>query len=246
MPCILALALLESQAAMAAGTINSSLAPFSLAGSLAKASGPAVRRMEYGICNVTYANLSDSSQAERDDRAAWRNRLNPIGYAYEVWSKKRHEEFFGVDRGQAKDFEWLAKWEKSLKVSVLRAPAHGKLVQVDRDAPMLFTPDVDYLGTDRVDLLVTGNDDLGHPFALTLRYHINVVGRESGPGLNATKHPDSKELCGRAKYHWRISELDSQGETYRTAGSDNVARWLRSAQLSNLIASARKKGPGSN
>ena len=30
MPCILALALLENQAAMAAGTFNSSLAPFSL------------------------------------------------------------------------------------------------------------------------------------------------------------------------------------------------------------------------
>lgn len=209
-----------------------------VADSLAKASGSVVRRMEYGICNITYANLSDSSQAERDDLAAWRNRMSPIMYAFDLLSKKRQEEFFGVDRGQAKDFEWLAKWEKSLKVSVLHAPAHGKLVLVDPDAQMVLTPDVDYLGKDRVDLLVTGNDDLGRPFALTLRYYINIVGRESGPGLNAIKHPGSKELCGTVKNRWRISELDSEGETYRTSGSDNVAQWLRSVQLSSLIASA--------
>ena len=206
--------------------------------SAASPSGTSVRKLEYGICNLTYANLSDSSQAERDDRAASRNRMSPIGYAYEVWSKKRYQEFFGIDRGLAKDFDWLAKWEKSLKVSVLRAPAHGKLTQVDQDYGMLITPDVDYIGKDRVDLLVEGKDDLGRPFALTLRYQINVVGRESGPGLNAIKHPDSKELCGTVKYFWRISELNSEGETYHTSGSDNLTAWLQSAQLSTLLASA--------
>ena len=204
----------------------------------ARSSGTSVRKLEYGVCNITYANLSDSSQAERDALAASPNGMGPKGEAFAVWSRKRYQEFFGIDRGQAKDFDWLAKWEKSLKVSVLRAPAHGKLTQVDQDSEMLITPDVDYIGKDRVDLLVTGKDDLGRPFALTLRYYINVVGREFGPGLNAIKHPDSKELCGTVKNRWRISGVDSEGAAYVTLDAGNFTAWLQSAQLSALLASA--------
>ena len=198
-----------------------------------------VRRVEYGVCRSVRAIETNGAL---DKRRAEANSLTPTMYAIDLLSASKRRELGAVGGSASVGWDWYNKWEKSLKVSILRAPAHANLGDAKQNINLPVTPNSNFLGKDRADVLVEGKDDLGRPFALTLRYYLTVLNKAEEQRIYGSKDLPFKELCGKNHNRWRISELSEsifaeQAESYLTA-------WQRSANLSALIANAQQSVSG--
>jgi hypothetical protein len=215
----------------------------------ASASSPksAVRKMTFGVCELLYATEDDQ------DEISNRNPLSPSRHMIEFLPKEIRNllgpgTLSFVDIGGLD----LMEWDNSFQITLLRAPEHGKFVNGYGE----YLPNRDYIGKDRVDLLVEGRDDKGRPIALTLRYYINVLPREELHKISAEKGYSKalKKYCGATEFHWRISESQSLPNTLPgQTGDSSLSALLTGAQnvfagLADLTgaAVAQTTGTGSN
>lgn len=194
-----------------------------------------VRRLEYGVCSTLRATETNGAL---DTRRPEVNSLLPTMYAIDLLSVSKRRELNAVGGSANVDWDWYNKWQKSLKVSVLRAPAFGSLEDAKQNINLLVTPNTGYLGKDRVDVLVEGEDDLGRPLALTLRYYLTVLNKTEEQRIYNSKDLPFKELCGKSHNRWRISALDES--SFIAWSKDDLFAWQRSANLSALIANAQQ------
>lgn len=118
-----------------------------------------------------------------------------------------------INDGAVGDWQWYTEWSNSFKVTILRAPAHGKFVNLRNDPrldDLQYLPHRDYIGKDRVDVIVEGKDDRGRPVALTIKYFINVLPRKELYRIvdkgSASIVQTYKKLCGVGKAVWHLSE----------------------------------------
>jgi hypothetical protein len=188
-----------------------------------------VRKMTYGICNLFYANEGNLPP------------YNPVGIVPFMIDFLSPEIQKALDTrfpggGPGVDWDWYAEWENSLKVTILRAPKHGKVNHIDGTGYPSYTylPDEGYLGKDRLDLLVEGKDDLGRPIAMTFRYYINVLSEKEKRTMvdTGTYYQVAQKYCGTTKKSWRISQPTSNDYT------DPVS-WYRATSLYALLSGAK-------
>lgn len=192
-----------------------------------------IRRVEYGVCSALGAIEGNSVLDERQTK---NNSLFPIMYAVDLLSKNKRNE---LNTSKTADvFKWYDSWAASLKISILRSPAHAQLGDLKINRSLAIVPNTDYLGKDRVDVLVEGKDDLGRPFKLTLRYYLSVLSKAEEQRIYNGKDLPFKELCGKNHNRWRISGLGESG--FIGLENGDLAAWQRSAQLSALIANANQ------
>lgn len=204
-----------------------------------QANTTSIRRVEYGVCRGIKAVEKNRVLDEWQVKA---NTLTPTMYAIDLLSKNKRDGLRAVGGSANVDWEWYNKWEKSLKVSILRPPVHAQLGDPQQDINLPIVPNTDYFGKDRVDLLVQGKDDFGRPFALTLRYYLTVLNETEERRIYGGKDMPFKELCGKNHNRWRISGLGEIDYGANTVG--NLAAWQRSADLSALIASTQQNLTG--
>jgi hypothetical protein len=174
-------------------------------------SASAVRKMTYGVCELFYATEDDRGYIH--DSSV--NSLHPATYMNGFLPSKLQAILATPGIGGAApgiNWNWYVEWSDSFKVTILQEPVHGKFVNMRNDQKrhdLQYLPDRDYVGKDRVDVLVEGKDDRGRPIALTLKYFINVLPRKelhriADKGIH-TIAQTQKRLCGIGKGVWTIS-----------------------------------------
>jgi hypothetical protein len=164
----------------------------------------AVRKMTYGVCGLFYA-YDDDLYDRAVDRDRSINSLNPDPYLIDFLPLEIQEAFsyphsalIGEELDRHKEWE-----EKPKKYTLLRAPKHGKFVCVEDGPYNHYLPDRNYVGKDRIDLLVEGEDYEGRPISMTLRYYINVLPSEELSKVDYYRA--IKKYCGTKNGSWRIS-----------------------------------------
>jgi hypothetical protein len=172
--------------------------------------------MTYGVCELFYAaDEMDHALAETHNTAG--SPLEPHGFMKNFLPREMQERLLdslGTTTTWIGDQD-VYDWYDSFKITLLRAPSHGRLLNAKNDAAKYdvpseyYLPDVNYVGKDRGDLLVEGHDDKGQPIALTLRYYINVLPEEKLHKIvkEGQAWKTRTKLCGAGKErNWRISE----------------------------------------
>ena len=172
------------------------------------ASAAKMRQMTFGVCELFYAT-EDERDGIHDSSV---NSLHPTTYM-DSFLPAEMQNLLNSRGSGGIDWDWYGEWSDSFKVTILREPAHGKFVNLRNDPKLhslQYLPVRDYVGKDRVDVLVEGKDDRGRPIALTIKYFINVLPEEKlfrivdkGTGSIVQTY---KKLCGVGKGVWRISE----------------------------------------
>ncbi|MCL2020838.1 MAG: hypothetical protein FWG81_01725 [Betaproteobacteria bacterium] len=177
-------------------------------------SASAIRRMNYGVCQLTFDYDYARSQGEGIA-------LGLLSYMTDFLSASMQEKLSAEGGGAyyQSEWEWFWEWEESLKITVLRAPSNGTIIVMEDRGDATYLPNKGYIGKDRVDLLVEGKDDSGRPIALTLRYYINVLNNKDYAkifnldGENEGAYAKAlQKYCGVSKKYWRISEVDGAGD----------------------------------
>ncbi len=167
-------------------------------------SASSVRKMTYGVCELFYAT-EDEIDATDDSSV---NSLSATSYMIDFLQPDLREKLSTPYGANGETLEWFGNWHNSLKVTLLRAPEHGKFVNINNDPNNEYLPALGYVGKDHIDLLVEGKDDLGHPIALTLKYFINVLPRQELHQIVKDRKSSKieKKLCGTSESYWHISE----------------------------------------
>jgi hypothetical protein len=155
----------------------------------------AVRKMTYGVCDLSVANRGST--------------LRTVPNMMDFLSKDM-QLMLSLPSGahlSQEAVDWLEQADSFAK-TVLLAPKHGELVNLENDPYIQYLPEKGYIGKDRIDLLVEGEDDLGRPIAMTIRYYINVLPRKEIDRVIVDEQTYSKAIkkyCGTSKQAWRIS-----------------------------------------
>jgi hypothetical protein len=164
----------------------------------------AVRKMTYGVCQLFYSYDEELyEKAIATDSGT--NSLNPSLYMTLFLPKKILDLIAPGSSADVGDLDFQ-DWRNSFQITLLRAPEHGQLVNL-KNGYNEYVPNGNYVGKDRVDLLVEGKDDLGRPISMTLRYYINVLpdGELSRIVYEEGAHAKTlKQYCGTQKDYWRI------------------------------------------
>jgi hypothetical protein len=199
-----------------------------------------VRKMTYGVCELFYSYNEWHYERAQDSGES----LGATVYMTHFLPRKMQEALSLPSGDAGIDWEWFGEWMDSFKVTLLRAPEHGKFVNMKNTQYGQYLPDQDYVGKDRIDLLVEGQDDKERPIALTLRYYINVLPREelSKIVLERRSSQVRKELCGKNNY-WRISS-DSSTTKLALSQNDLVAQLAPLVQFSDLPGSSLAQTTG--
>lgn len=103
------------------------------------------------------------------------------------------------------DEEWLANWQKSFSVKVLRQPEHGEVRAIDES--LGYFPEKGYLGSDRVDVLVEGKTPDKQPISALEHVFVRVVSSETQMRLlrdGAKWKAYIKRNCPASSEFWRI------------------------------------------
>lgn len=168
----------------------------------------AVRKMTYGVCDLSVAN---------EDKT-----LRTVPYMKSFLSKDM-QLTLSLPSGahlRQEAVDWLEQADSFTK-TVLLAPKHGKLVNNENEPFVQYLAEKDYIGKERIDLLVEGQDDLGRPIAMTMRYYINVLPRKEIDKIIVNEQTYSraiKKYCGTSKEAWRISYSDTAAYTAKVEG----------------------------
>ncbi|RZI86511.1 MAG: hypothetical protein EOP38_01005 [Rubrivivax sp.] len=115
----------------------------------------------------------------------------------------------GVDAGPARTADqlaWFDAWVKTVKVVVVRAPQHGRMVaddMMDTDQPS-YAPDKGFVGKDQVDVLVSAKDAKGHVITTKLVYFINVTPTRDFLAVAENLQTMVKRYCGKNAPVWPI------------------------------------------
>ncbi|WP_024873574.1 hypothetical protein [Tolumonas lignilytica] len=187
-------------------------------------SASSIRSMTYGVCELSIATEDDIS--EEDDSSV--NSLHPTTYMNNFLPAEM--KILLESRGSGGiDWEWYGEWLESFKVSILQQPAHGKFVNLRNDPKfhdLQYLPNRDYLGKDRVAVLVEGKDERGRSIALTLKYFINVLPRQKlhqivEEGQSAKLQ---EKLCGKSESYWHDHDSwkISENQTFKGLGQANT------------------------
>lgn len=160
--------------------------------------------MTYGVCKLFAAN-----EAEPDEAQDWSvNTLHPITYLMKMLSKEM-QEMLSLPSGAhvpQKAVDWLEKTD-SFKKTALLLPRHGNFVNMKNNPYDEYLPQRGYVGNDRIDLLIEGEDDLGHPISMTIRYSINVLAKQEFADAivdNQTYAKATKKYCGKTEESSRL------------------------------------------
>jgi hypothetical protein len=210
-----------------------------------------VRKMTYGVCEFfssyderryTSAEISDSGHP-----------LGVTSFMHLFLPREMQDSLYPPSPDI--DWKWFGEWTESFKITLLRAPKHGKFMNMKNTPYGQYLPDLNYIGKDRIDLLVEGKDDKGRPIAMTMRYYINVLPQETDLSKIIDEGGLSqlwKELCGTEKGHWRISgdqtgsDLaigqggpDLSAQVTSVLLSDDPTNWYETASLQSLLMGAK-------
>lgn len=121
------------------------------------------------------------------------------------------KDLSGVDAGPgrtADQLAWFENWQKSIRVTVVSAPRHGRMIvddKIDRRQPSYF-PNKGFVGKDRVDVLVSAKDGKGRLVTRKLVYFINVLPGETFEKLADNHRPMVKRHCGKDAPVWPVRE----------------------------------------
>jgi hypothetical protein len=197
----------------------------------------AIIKRVYGICELVY-------QTEED----WQEWPNNIGGGRflepEAFMISFLPENVQIEHGIFKGghpSDWFLEWQDSFKITLLRAPKHGKLIESRNN----YIPNRDYIGKDRVDLLVEGKDHEGRDIYLTLRFYINVLPSEELHKIVKEGRTGKirEKLCGVKTLRWRISESQSDDSLLSASlsgVSTDPANLYQNPSLQSLLAGARE------
>jgi hypothetical protein len=190
----------------------------------------AVRKRIYGVCELVYASSEINHALDTGGHS-----LAPHDFMISFLSPELEEDLRApMGSSTMIGDQDLFEWYDSFKITLLRAPKHGKFVNVKNAPNEQYLPNLNYIGKDRVDLLVEGKDDKGRPIALTLRYYINVLPREDLSKIveEGKAWETRTRLCGAGKERrWRISENSLEPAT--------LANWYESPSLQALLSGAK-------
>ena len=187
-----------------------------------------VRQMTYGVCKFA---ISTKSSPVFEDSSV--NAFAVDQLMVRFLPKELQEKFFRNELSFDQR-DWIDDWSRTFKVEILRHPSHGKMVNSYTQYTQ-YLPDVGYIGKDRVDFLVTGKDDKGHPIAMTLIYYINVLEDKDFDknSINKTAYQNAlKKYCGVRNESWRISDSQLSEEIYQkylSLGTADFSAWLTDA-----------------
>ena len=113
----------------------------------------------------------------------------------------------GVSVLDPSDEAWLAKWQDSFEVVVLRQPEHAELRRHDNSQFVGITPKEGYLGKDRMDILIKGRAPDGHSVSARVNIFIRVDTKGNLRDLldNYSKMTTYlKQNCPEPKEFWKI------------------------------------------
>ena len=167
----------------------------------------AVKKMTYGVCKLFYAY--DEDRQGPPDMSV--NTLSAADFMTDFLSKDLQKVLRAAPAAGGPEWDWYDQWLPTLTTTLLRAPQHGKFVNVQNDPNNEYLADRGYIGKDRIDMLVEGKDDLGRPISLTVRYYINVLSDKEKAKLRDEKTADKtyRKYCGTSKIYWRISNSEA-------------------------------------
>jgi hypothetical protein len=211
-------------------------APAIIVADASLASKTAVRKQTYGVCKLFYA-----TEEEWQDIDSRGQSLEATSYMMTFLSPETQKSLEGPYGGSIPligDMD-TSEWFDSFKITVLRAPKHGKFVNMKNAPYGQYYPDLNYVGKDRFDLLIEGHDDKGRLIAMTLRYYINVLPRENLNNISVedgTYYQALKKYCGTKDNSWRISSDSS-------ASDPTLSLNRLSTQLASIIRFSDLPGP---
>lgn len=182
-----------------------------------------VRKMTYGVCDLSVTNED--------------NTLRTVPYMERFLSKDM-QLTLSLPSGahlRQEAVDWLEQADSFAK-TVLLAPKHGKLVNFENDPYIQYLPEKGYIGKDRIDLLVEGEDELGRPIAMTIRYYINVLPRKEIDKVIVNEQTYAKAIkkyCGTSKEAWRISYSNPASDA--AMGQGGALQSLYTQAATNLL-----------
>ncbi len=201
--------------------------PFSLNNmeNVAAATTPALHGTRYGVCEFQE-----------------KGKQIPLFYSQYMEDFLPKKFLDGVSGPSGDGLDRLGEWRMGIKVKVIRNPDHGKMVSEDGGDPW-YAPNPNFVGKDRVEVLVSGKDLKGNAISRTLVYFINVLPKKEYTRLLAEKtdyYAFVKHYCGSRKITWPIVDepgVPAKGET----NTDGYFNWFNlggSSDLNIVLANA--------
>lgn len=166
----------------------------------------AVKKLTYGVC---YIEPSITVQDKGGEIF-----LAPYNIAlHKILPKEYTSELVGKAGAADDRNNIVTDWLYSLDVKRLNEPEHGVIIKDAKGfREILYAPNKNYIGKDRLDFLVTGKDLDGKPFEMTVKYYINMMPDDKLQKLikNEKAYQQAvKQHCGSSVGKLRISETDS-------------------------------------
>jgi hypothetical protein len=137
---------------------------------VADASKPRSIRTD-GLCAFATANMGEAqSSSYLTDYTYYMREFLPKDFLKKVTGKGAWD---------ADALAWYMDWANSMEVKIVRAPEHGEMVIVDDLSiyPSSYRPDKNFVGKDRVEVLVTAKDYEGRSVSKKLVLFINQGNR---------------------------------------------------------------------
>jgi len=149
-----------------------------------------IKLLTYGVCefasNHTYGG----------------NEFNPSEVLLELLPKNFRNKVKNNSLSQ-KDWNVLTDWEKHVSLQVVTPPLHGK---VSPPGLLSYFANDDYIGKDRTEVIVFGQDLNGHEISIKLIYFINVVSGNTFHYIANNYYLSLSKYCHSKIKYWRISQ----------------------------------------
>jgi hypothetical protein len=129
------------------------------------------------------------------------NEFNPSGIFLELLPKDFRDRVRKNSLSQ-KDWDTFSDWEKHVSLQVLTPPRHGK---VSPPGLLSYFANDGYIGKDRIEVIVSGQDLNGHEISMKLIYFINVVRKEDFHSIADNYDQSLAKFCHVRREFWRIS-----------------------------------------
>ena len=182
-----------------------------------------------GVCGFHIANTATGRESPA------------MSMNYQMYMLEFLPKYFVNQLNKGISEEALAKmsaWDASLKVEITRDPAHGKMINdTSVSNHPAYLPDKDFVGNDRVEVMVSGMDLNGTPISKKVIFFINVVSNKEMDRVVSNYKSAIAKYCGASKPVWRISNATNALLDVDAAAS-NMTSLQRGIDLSALIASA--------
>ncbi len=133
------------------------------------------------------------------------------------------------------DADWLAEWQKSFTIKILRQPAHGDIRS--GEGSLGYMPKEGYLGKDRVDVQIEGKAPDGRLVSARANVFIRAVSNDKRSDLLGSSNKMSeyiKQNCPAPTEFWKIDNKPVSGALEGEKATDKLSI---SPSLANQVVS---------